>query len=66
MTEIVLDLPVPPSTNVARRINWGRRKDVADWTRLADFDMLKLPQAQRCPIKGPVSIAVIVIGRERK
>lgn len=32
----VLDLPVAPSVNRTRRINWAAKKIVADWVRAAD------------------------------
>lgn len=53
---LILDLPVPPSVNRARRIDWSRKAEHKHWQKMADAMVL----GQRCRTREPVRVEKIL------
>lgn len=49
--EIVLDLPVPPSVNRTRRVDWSAKRTVTAWTNVADAYVLAAKGRAINPLK---------------
>jgi len=67
---VILDLPIPPSVNETRKINWAARGKVEDWVRAADARVRLSWNSQRVTfgtvvkrIEGPIEIHILVNGR---
>jgi|SRR5215469_8758582 len=60
MTDIVLDLPLPPSVNKTRRINWATYNEYKRWTVKADKHLVFYKQNRQAGIDGPYQILVEV------
>jgi Holliday junction resolvase RusA-like endonuclease len=53
--DIVLNLPVPPSINRTRRIDWKHQKRLREWKKLADgFVMLDKRRGLNPPQSEPI------------
>ena len=53
--DIVLDLPVPPSVNRTRRVDWSQRAGHRQWQRTADIMVL----GQKCREINPLILDTI-------
>ena len=61
--DTVLDIPVPPSVNKTRRVNWAARKDVEAWQIHADKTLMANGQyrkAKKHPIADRFELTVIL------
>ena len=62
-TQIVLDLPIPPSVNRTRRIDWSGHKQVKEFYTRADFFLSAhdrdAPRKTRC-ITGPYELTLAI------
>lgn len=56
MTFVVLDLPVPPSVNQTRRVDWATRNKFSGWNDTAD--RLLIAARSYRPTAGPVQITI--------
>src|SRR5882672_6922732 len=54
----VIDVPVPPSVNRSRRIDWRNFKEVKAWHKSADNMMMFVPKAHRRPIAGRYELLI--------
>lgn len=58
--DIVIDLPIPPSVNKSRRINWAARKDVTKWVEQCDaLFMVRKHDLRKQAILGRYKITII-------
>ena len=59
---IVLNLPLPPAINAARRIDWRVRERYAAWLKRADATVLARSPGHRLPkpIEGPYEAIITV------
>lgn len=67
--DIELDLPVPPSVNTMRRINWRNKKKHQQWQRTADVLILAARGRLRAPIgrlTGPFEALVFLSEQHTK
>lgn len=62
-TDIVLDLPVPPSVNRTRRVNWAYSQAYAEW--FAAADALVMAQGRRRGIGIPGKYEAHILLDER-
>ena len=46
-TETVLDIPVPPSVNRTRKVNWPGHRDYVKWKRHAGFHLVANGQRRK-------------------
>jgi Holliday junction resolvase RusA-like endonuclease len=60
MTDIVLDVPLPPSVNKIRRINWATYGDYKRWQADADKTLMLHKQNKQHAIVGPYVIIITV------
>ena len=51
MFEVVLDLPVPPSVNRTRKINWAHKQKVDAWKKNCDAHVLAAKTRAISPLK---------------
>jgi Holliday junction resolvase RusA-like endonuclease len=51
MLEVVLDLPVPPSVNRTRKINWAHKRKVDAWKKVCDAYVLLAKARPINPLK---------------
>jgi hypothetical protein len=61
--DTILDLPVPPSVNKTRRVNWAAMSVVADWIKRADVLLTASGQyrmAKKQKINGPYELTIIL------
>ena len=58
MTDITLDLPLPPSVNKTRRINWASYGDYKRWQANADKTLMFHKQNKQHPITGAFEITI--------
>lgn len=56
--DIVLDLPLPPSVNRTRRINWANYREYRQWQSDADKTLMLYKQNRQRPISGPFHMLV--------
>lgn len=54
----VIDVPVPPSTNRTRRIDWRSHSKVMAWHKSADNKMMFVPKAARRPVLGKFELLI--------
>jgi Holliday junction resolvase RusA-like endonuclease len=54
----VIDVPVPPSVNSTRRVNWRSHVKVSAWHKSADNMMMFVPKAQRRPVPGKFELLI--------
>ena len=55
---ITLDLPLPPSVNKIRRINWASYADYKRWREDADKCLMLHKQNKQSPILVPCSVLI--------
>lgn len=61
--DMVLDIPVPPSVNRTRRVNWAHMKIVNDWKKRADVLLIASGQFRKAKdqnLTGPFEITIIL------
>ena len=54
----VIDVPVPPSVNNTRRVDWRSHAKVSAWYKAADNMMLFVPKAARRPVPGKFELHI--------
>lgn len=54
----VIDVPVPPSVNRTRRIDWRNHAKVLAWHKNADNMMMFVPKAARRPVLGKYELLI--------
>jgi len=54
----VVDLPIPPSVNSARRVDWRSHAKVSAWHKSADNMMMFVPKAARRPVLGKFELHI--------
>jgi Holliday junction resolvase RusA-like endonuclease len=60
MTSITLDIPLPPSVNKVRRINWAGYRDYKRWQEDADKTLMLHQQNKQHSILAPYEITIEV------
>jgi Holliday junction resolvase RusA-like endonuclease len=58
MTDIILNLPLPPSVNKVRRINWANYADYKRWQSDADKTLMLHKQNKQRGIAGAFKITI--------
>jgi Holliday junction resolvase RusA-like endonuclease len=58
--DITLDLPLPPSVNKVRRINWAGYRDYQRWQDDADKTLMLHKQNKQHSIVGPYALVITV------
>jgi Holliday junction resolvase RusA-like endonuclease len=60
MTDITLDLPLPPSVNKTRRVNWAGYRGYKSWMKNADANLMMRHQNKQHSIIAPYRITIEV------
>lgn len=61
--DIVLDIPVPPSVNRSRRVDWAAMKKVNAWKAKADLTLMANGQYRKAKphaIKGQYELTIVL------
>lgn len=61
--DVVVDLPIPPSVNRTRRVDWAAKSRMDAWARQADMGVMVRRQLQK--VLGPVELRIVVSDRYR-
>lgn len=56
--EVVIDLPIPPSVNKTRRIDWSAKSRMDAWARAADMGVMARKQLRK--VAGSFELRIVV------